>query len=110
MSEWVRRKDADWRGYVSCFSCFVVIPWKEAQCGHWIHNKLDLDEDNLKPQCARCNLYLSGHLEAYTIRLTQEHGLEWVLALQAKANQHPGYSIEELKQIEETLKIKLALL
>lgn len=107
MSEWVRRKDTDWKGEVGCYTCFTRLPWKEANCGHWRHGVLDLDIRNLKPQCPKCNLYLSGRLDVYTMNLVREMGTDWVLQLQRDADRHPGYTLEEIKAIHALLKIKL---
>lgn len=103
MSEWVRRKEADWRGYVPCYTCGVPHPWKELHAGHFQHGKLDFDERNLKPQCAACNTYNGGRLDVYAMRLVSEHGIEWVEQLRRDAAQHQGYSLEETKQIHAKL-------
>lgn len=110
MSEWVRRSRADWRGYTSCYTCPEILPWKEMQAGHWHHGSLDLDERNLKPQCPRCNLYLSGRLDVYTMRLTQDYGLAWVVELKEIALRNTPYSLEEIKNIHADLKEKLSRL
>lgn len=107
MSEWVRRGSADWRGYVSCYTCGKTIHYKQSHASHFFHGKLDYDERNLKACCVQCNLYLSGNLAQYAIRLTQENGLKWVEKLKSDAFQHPGYSIEEIKKIHGVLKVKI---
>lgn len=108
MSEWIRSRDADWRGYAACFTCGTVKPWKELDCGHYIHNKLDLDERNLRPQCVRCNNYLSGNLGSYAERLVKENGLAWLEELRRDSNQKGNnYTIAELEAIIEDLKLKL---
>ena len=52
-----------------CYTCKRDIPFKEIQAGHFRHNKLDFDENNLHAQCIRCNKYLSGNLVFYTLYL-----------------------------------------
>ena len=108
MSEWVRRKDADFAGYVTCYTCPKVMQWREAHCGHHWHGKLDLDERNLRVQGACCNTYRHGNLNVYTRRLIQENGLEWYEQLERDAAQHPGYQLHELKEIYQDLKDKLS--
>ena len=99
MSEWVRRKDSDWRGYNNCFTCGKKLHWKELQAGHFIHGKLDYDDRNLKPQCGRpCNLDLSGNLRIYSRKLIGEYGLDWLDKLELDANTHMGYTIPELEK------------
>lgn len=51
MSEYIRTKDADEFGYNTCYTCGARKHWKELQCGHYKHDKLDFDERNLKRQC-----------------------------------------------------------
>ena len=34
-SQWVRRKDADHRGYVECWTCGKVLPWSRVDAGHF---------------------------------------------------------------------------
>ena len=110
MSEYVRRKDADWRGMVSCFTCYTSVSWKDANASHFIHGTLDLDERNLKAACIKCNLYLSGNLANYALRLVKEYGLEWVEQLRADAAQHQGYGIDELKRIHADLTARLEVM
>jgi len=99
MSEYIRSKDADYRGYVACFTCDTIKHWKEMQCGHYQHGKLDFDERNLKPQCVKCNMFLSGNLANYTMNLIAIHGIEWVRQLRNDASKHAGYGIDELRAI-----------
>jgi hypothetical protein len=110
MSEWIRRKDADYRGYTECYTCGVVKPWKEMDCGHFQHNKLDFDERNLKPQCTYCNnkLWGGGRLDKYALRLIDEYGRDWVDKL-VKDSIEKGnyYNMTEMKLIIEDLKFKL---
>ena len=108
MSEWVRRKDADWKGNVKCFTCGVVKHWKEMHAGHFIHDKLDFDERNLKPQDCSCNTYNGGELGIYAEKLIEENGLDWIKQLRKDAQlKGNDYSYEELLEIEKDLKSKL---
>ena len=105
MSEYVRRKDADFAGYTTCYTCKKKLHWKEAHAGHYQHNVCDLDERNLKPQCPACNTYHGGRLDSYTMNLIADYGLEWVETLRKDAAQHPGYSIDVIKQKYAELKL-----
>lgn len=80
-----RKKSADWQGNSYCYTCLAIHPWQDLQLGHFIHGKLDFDERNVKPQCPRCNLWLSGNLGLYAQRLIEEHGLAWVKQLRIDA-------------------------
>lgn len=80
-SLFVRRKDADEGGFVSCYTCGAPIHWKlEAQAGHAIpgrHAAVLLDTDIIRPQCRRCNLFMGGRYEIFTAKLIRENGLDW---------------------------------
>lgn len=111
MSEWVRRKDADEFGLVTCFTCSERLHWKQMDCGHHFHRRLDLDPRNLRPQETRCNRFLHGNLGVYAKRLIEENGLEWYQKLELDANTHKGYiDINEMKRIHQDLSEKLAKL
>jgi hypothetical protein len=98
-SVYIRTKDADWRGYNRCYTCKKYFHWKELQAGHYWHGRLDFDSRNLKPQCSRCNKWLSGNLDNYTMYLIEDMGLEAVKQLRRDAAQHKGYSRQELLDI-----------
>lgn len=104
MSERVRTKTADWKGMVECYTCYRSFLYKEMHCGHYQHGKLDFDSRNLKPQCTACNTYHGGRLDEYTLHLIKDYGLEWVQQLKIDAARHPGYKLEELKEIYLRLK------
>ena len=95
----VRSKDADWRGYVRCYTCPHFSHWRDLDCGHFIHSKLDYDLRNLKPQCARCNRYLHGNLGVYAERLIVENGMPWLQQLKKDSQKGNNYSRQELYAI-----------
>lgn len=104
MSEVIRRTGADEFGFNTCYTCGAKKHWKELQCGHFKHDRLDFDKRNLKPQCYRDNNYFSGKLDVYAQKLIQENGMEWFNKLVLDANTHKGYSIQEMLEIKENLK------
>lgn len=81
-SKWIRLRDADDQGYVACYTCDIVKPWKELQAGHFVPQGsasiLKYEPDNVRPQCVQCNMYLSANLMEYTLRLIDELGIERV--------------------------------
>ena len=102
ISIYVRSKNTNWRGYANCFTCLKTDLWKNLQCGHYIHNKLDFDERNLKPQCQRCNHFLRGNLGAYAERLIGLYGRKWMEKLRKDAQKKGNlYSRKELIEIIE---------
>ena len=99
-SKFIRSKAANFQDLVECYTCLKMIPWKESQLGHYIHNHLDYEEGNLKIQCVRCNHFLSGNLGLYGERLIKEHGYEFVLYLRALARKKGNdYSRDELNEV-----------
>ena len=62
-SQYIRRKYADKRGFVKCFTCDTKKHWKEMQCGHFRSRRFystRWHEDNCRVQCPRCNVFEYG--------------------------------------------------
>jgi len=69
-SEYIRVKNSNEFGYVTCVSCGKYIPWKQAQAGHWPDvagrtNAVLYEEKVVWPQCYRCNIPLHGNPAGY---------------------------------------------
>ena len=113
-SELIRQRDADFQGYVSCFTCPKRMFWKEMDCGHYHSRIYDFttelltDNRNVQPQCKGDNGYKSGKPQEYALALLAKYGEDVLVELQAKKNtpKHWKYSeIEELIE-EYTNKVK----
>jgi hypothetical protein len=102
-SLYVRKQSSDDFGRNTCFTCGVVAGYRELQAGHFIHGKLDFDIRNIRCQCSKCNLYLSGSLGVYGLKLAKKYGIEWLEKLYLDSNTIT-YSIEDLENIIETYK------
>jgi hypothetical protein len=98
VSEFVRKLGADENGYNTCYTCECRKHYKELQCGHFFHGKLDFDLRNLKPQCPKCNMYHSGNLAYYSVKLAKELGVEGMEQLRLDANTKT-YTIEDLEEV-----------
>ena len=63
-SQYIRIKDADHNGNVTCFTCGKVEHYKKGmQCGDFQsrkHYATRWDEQNCKVQCAGCNVFRYG--------------------------------------------------
>ncbi len=62
-SLWVRISNSDEYGMCTCFTCGSRKHWKEIQAGHFMsrrHMATRWHEDNVKPQCVKCNMYSQG--------------------------------------------------
>ena len=93
-----RQKAADWRGYVRCYTCGVLLRWQAADLGHFRHiNALDFEPKANRVQCAKCNRYLSGNLGVFAVKLIKEIGLKEVEKLN-KAHTRV-FTLTELRKI-----------
>lgn len=109
-SEYVRRKDADQGGTVSCYTCGKLLFWKDAHAGHAIpgrHNAVLFDLDIVRPQCPRDNVFLGGRYEIFTTKLIKEKGLEWWEEKLSQAREVVKYTRADLEEKIEELKNKL---
>lgn len=103
---WIRKRDA---GH-PCISC---QRHHEGQyhAGHYLsvgaRPELRFEPLNVHLQCAPCNTHLSGNAVLFRKGLIAKHGLEVVEWLEGP---HPAkkYTVEDLKQIKDTYRKKLA--
>lgn len=78
-SIWIRNRDP------YCVTHLVMdkkIPSENA--GHYWHNVLDFDEDNINGQCVNCNKYNSGRLAEYSVYLLKKLGKKRYDALEIR--------------------------
>lgn len=116
MSEYIRKRDTDWRGYGNCCTCGKTVEYKKAHAGHYRHGYLDFNEKNINLQCAGCNTYRGGALDKYTIFLIKKYGIGIIEKLDDLYHKHKQkqdktgkkYTKEELEEIIEDLKVKIA--
>jgi hypothetical protein len=97
----IRLKYADEFGMASCYTCGKRLHYKQLQCGHFWHDRLDFEEDNHKPQCSSCNKYNAGKMGAvYAAKLLDELGEKRFKELRLLANtKRNDYSLAELHEI-----------
>lgn len=60
-----------------CFTCDKILPWRQQQNGHYVTRgcmELRWDERNCNCQCVGCNIFKSGNMEEYAVRLMKKHG------------------------------------
>jgi len=111
ISEYVRRKDADEGGFVSCYTCGAPIHWKyEAQAGHAIpgrHGAVLFDVDIIRPQCRRDNVFMGGRYEVFAAKLIKENGLEWFERKLAGAREIVKYTRSDVEDLIAAYRQKL---
>jgi len=117
-SKYIRLKYADKDGYVKCYTCGKEIFWKEvrengivikegAQVGHAIGgrtNSVLFDEEIVRPQCTRCNIFLHGNYTIFTTKLIKEKGMKWWENKLFNSKKVKKYSQSELKELYEHYK------
>ena len=108
-SIWVRKNNADWRGYVECVTCGKKFIWNSGMihAGHWIHDKLDYDPRNVHPQCRNCNYkYNKNANTAYAIYMALTYGPKEMDRLRKYAYKKGNlYTRKELEEVIETYAI-----
>ena len=99
-SIYIRKKDADFHGYVDCYTCGVSKNWKyEIDAGHFMGRgkyATRWDEQNVKPQCKSCNGFRSGEQYLFSKHLDKEYGdgtADWLVF---ESNQPARFTNDEL--------------
>lgn len=110
--------DAAWRQFslyvrlrdARCITCQKVVPYKEANAGHYIHksrtSNLYFDEHNVHKQCVKCNLWNSGRLDIYSKRIIELYGIGEFNRLHRESAILKNWKVEELEIIKEKYKLK----
>lgn len=74
-SQYIRLKNADEKGLVTCYTCPTTKHYTLMQNGHYIKRSnlyLRWDERNCRTQCPACNETLYGNMIEYSNRLEKE--------------------------------------
>ena len=96
-----------------CYTCDKPIRMGTGDCqaGHFIprnYSPTKYEEDNVRPQCSRCNQYFSGKPVEFERRLRDEIGDEAVEALKRKSTDRwkwsRTYLITKITYYREQLK------
>lgn len=95
-------------GFNTCITCGKIVD--DAQGGHFIpraHRATELEEDNINPQCPRCNMEEGGRQLIYRENLADKIGLERVerLILMYRAGLGSDEAFEKLDP-EDQLKVR----
>lgn len=100
-SKYIRLKHSK-DGVANCYTCGRAASWKELQAGHFQSRakySTRWDEDNVRPQCAKCNIQNGGQQYSFGLKLnTEREGLaDEVLQ---KSNTIRKFSNTELEEME----------
>lgn len=91
-SKFIRKRDP------KCFTC----PNKTENAGHWRHGRTKtgfFDEANVRGQCSRCNLYLSGNEAVYSLNMVKIYGLKKAEKMWKEFSKDHNWTRKELIEI-----------
>lgn len=103
-NKYIRERDGK-----TCISCDFKGEGRQIHAGHYMsqggNSALRFSEFNCHSQCVQCNTYRSGNLANYRLRLIEKIGIDEVVRLETTKNTKL-WTVEELKEIIETYRIK----
>lgn len=111
-SKYVRQKDADWKGWVKCFTCPVMDEWKYFDAGHCLPKAstgsvLKYDERQVKPQCKTCNQGKGGMRKEFEAGLRRLYGENIIYELKRLTEAQLSYEDYKFKIKEYTNLLKI---
>jgi len=110
-SQFIRQNAADSAGYVRCVTCGDSHHWKDMDAGHFVSksrgSSIYFVEENIHPQCQRCNRFLEGNKHLYTLFMIDTYGREKVEELEQVARQTQSWRLSDYEEVEEMYKNRL---
>ena len=107
-SQFIRQKAADAGGYVRCVTCGDSHHWKDMDAGHFVSkargSSIYFVEENIHPQCQRCNRFLEGNKHLYTLFMIDTYGREKVEELEQLASETQPWRLSDYEDVEERYK------
>lgn len=110
-SLYIRSRDADHNGIVTCCTCPKKMFWKgvECQAGHFVPgrtNSILFDERIVHGQCSACNQYLGGNLWEYGKFMVTKYGYtrETLEEFHSLKHRLRKFTMEELKELKKSYK------
>lgn len=103
-STYIRLRDSDRHGIVTCPLCWAKQPRKKAQNMHFITRACMLyryDENNCVAWCYRCNCILNWNYIEYTRYMQNKYWIEAVDLMIAESKKIHKLSTAELEEIIE---------
>ena len=76
-SRFIRQRDADKNGVIRCCACGVLVPWEDSDNSHFVSRQYlhtRYDERNCHASCRKCNRFLEGNKESYSLFLIKKYG------------------------------------
>jgi hypothetical protein len=109
-SEYIRRKNSDYKGNCICVTCGTYSPWKSMQASHFIDgrgNSILFEERGVHPACYVCNVCKHGNKVEYFRFMQRTYGDAIIDELRMIAKYTLKRTAEDYKVIEETYKQKI---
>lgn len=110
-SKFIRIRDSDVFGYITCVSCKIKVKWEDANCCHYAnrqHMATRWDEVNNHAGCYYCNCFNKGfHLHEYGKYLDENYGPGTAEGLMIKSQTVAHISTEDMKDLIKTYKLKI---
>ena len=111
ISEYIRRKYADENEMVSCVTCGHYAHISKMQAGHFIPqaqgNSVRWLEDNIHPQCFRCNMNLGGNGAEYYPFMIATYGQARVDEIRALSRKTIKLTVDDYEELIEEYSSKL---
>lgn len=113
-SEWIRLRDADANGMVTCITNPKIRKhWREVDCGHWISRAKEstrYDERNANGQSKQANRFQGGHFLEHGLAIDRKFGPGTREALEKKAGQVCKRTVSDYLFIADTYAKRVALI
>lgn len=96
--------------YGKCITCQKTIPRTLLQAGHFIagrHNANLFSERGTHAQCYNCNINLHGNTLEYRRKIIELYGDGADEELEAENKKDKKFTINELEELIESLKVKI---
>lgn len=109
-SKFIRMRDADANGIVSCVTCGRRRHWREVDCGHFItraKQSTRYDERNCHAQCKGCNRFQGGKFLEHEAAIERIHGKGTADELKRKAMMECSRSAADFDYLAMEYKMKL---
>ena len=87
---------------VRCYTCGVLKPIKEMQCGHGLGgrgNSILFDASICRPQCVSCNIFRGGSYDIFHMKLIEENGLSWFKSKMRQKSESRQFTRIELNDL-----------
>ena len=109
-SQYIRWAYADDSGMVECYTCHTKKHVKEIQAGHFQsrkHMATRWHENNVRPQCVKCNMFSQGEQYLFGLKLEAEIGSTMFEELMKLSKGTEKYSRSDLEYLIDYYKKKV---